>query len=75
MFQKIANILSIVSFVMVTSVIGGGYFGYKYVTSPQFKTKIMNEVLGNVQNLLPNMLDNEIPEITGPSIMLLDNKK
>ena len=75
MLNRVCQILSIVSFVMVTSVIGGGYFGYKYVTSPQFKTKIMNEVLGNVQNLLPNMLDNEIPEITGPSIMLLDNKK
>ena len=39
MFQKIANVLSIVSFVMVTSVIGGGYFGYKYVTSEQFQNK------------------------------------
>ena len=75
MFQKIANVLSIVSFLMVASMSGGAYFGYKYVTSPQFKTKIMNEVLGNVQNLIPKMLDNEIPEITGPSIMLLDDKK
>ena len=75
MLNRVCQILSIVSFVMVTSVIGGGYFGYKYVTSPQFKTKIMNEVLGNVQNLLPNMLDNEIPEVTGPSILLLDDKK
>jgi len=57
MFQKIANILSIVSFVLVSSVIGGSYFGYKYVTSEQFKTKLMNEVLGNVQGLMPKMLD------------------
>ena len=55
MFQKIANVLSIVSFLMVTSVIGGGYFGYKYVTSEQFKAKIMNEVLGNVQGLMPDI--------------------
>ena len=75
MFQKIANILSIASFVLITSSLGASYFGYKYLTSPQFKTKIMNEVLGNVQNLIPKMLDNEIPEITGPSIMLLDDKK
>ena len=45
MFQKIANVLSIVSFVMVTSVISGVYFGYKYVTSEQFQTKMMNKVL------------------------------
>ena len=68
MFQKIANILSILSFVLVSSVIGGGYFGYKYVTSEQFKTKIMNEVLGNVQGLMPDILDNELPDVTGKSI-------
>ena len=37
MFQKIANILSIVSFIMVASMSGGAYLGYKYVTSEQFK--------------------------------------
>ena len=68
MFNKIANVLSIVSFLMVTSVIGGGYFGYKYVTSEQFKTKMMNEVLSNVQGLMPKMLDNKIPKVTGPSL-------
>jgi len=68
MFQKIANVLSIVSFIMVSSVIGGGYFGYKYVTSEQFKNKLMNEVLGNVQNLMPKMLDNNLPDTTGKSI-------
>ena len=68
MFNKIANVLSIVSFLMVTSVIGGGYFGYKYVTSEQFKTKLMNEVLGNVQGLMPDILDNALPDLTGPTI-------
>ena len=70
MFQKIANILSIVSFVMVTSVVGGGYFGYKYVTSPQFQNKMINMVLSDVQKLMPKMLDNNIPDTTGKSIPL-----
>ena len=39
MFQKIANILSIVSFLMVASMSGGTYFAYKYVTSEQFQIK------------------------------------
>ena len=68
MFQKIANILSIVSFVLVSSGIGGGYFGYKYVTSEQFQTKMMNKVLGSVQGLMPKMLDQGLPEMTGPSL-------
>ena len=70
MFQKIANVLSILSFIMVTSVIGGGYFGYKYVTSEQFKAKMMNQVMGNVKGMLPNVMDNALPKTTGPSIAL-----
>ena len=68
MFQKIANILSIVSFVLVSSVIGGSYFGYKYVTSEQFETKMMNKVLGSVQGLMPKILDQGLPDMTGPSL-------
>ena len=55
--------------------LGGGYFGYKYLTSEQFKTKMMNEVLVNVQKLMPKMLENVIPERTGGSILLLEEKK
>ena len=70
MFQKIANVLSILSFIMVTSVIGGGYFGYKYVTSEQFKAKMINQVMGNVKGMLPNVMDNALPKTTGPSMAL-----
>ena len=68
MFQKIANILSIVSFVLVSSVIGGGYFGYKYVTSEQFQTKMMNKVLGGGGDMMPKVLDQGLPKMTGPTI-------
>ena len=71
MFQKIANVLSIVSFVMVASMTGGAYFGYKYVTSEQFQTKMMNKVLGNVQGMMPKVLDNALPNTTGQSIPFL----
>ena len=70
MFNKIANVLSIISFVMVASMSGGAYFGYKYVTSEQFKARIMNEILGNVKGMMPNVLDNALPKTTGPSIGL-----
>ena len=68
MFQKIANVLSIISFVIVASMSGGAYFGYKYVTSENFKARVMNEILGNVQGMMPKMLDNKIPEMTGTSL-------
>ena len=68
MFQKIANVLSIISFVMVASMSGGAYLGYKYVTSEQFKSRVMNEILGNVQGMMPKILDNSLPSQTGQSI-------
>jgi len=68
MFQKISNILSIASFVLITSTLGASFFGYKYVTSEQFKAKIMNEVLSNVKGLMPDVLGNSLPSTTGKSI-------
>ena len=70
MFQKISNILSIASFVLITSTLGASYFGYKYISSEQFKTKIMNQILGEVQGLMPKMLDNALPDNVGESLQL-----
>ena len=71
MFQKIANILSIVSFLMVASMSGGAYLGYKYVTSEQFQSRVMNEILGNIQGMMPKILDNGLPKMTGPSMPII----
>ena len=68
MFQKIANTVSIISFLMVASMTATGVIGYKYVTSEQFKSKVMNEILGNGQGMMPKVLDNVMPKTTGPSI-------
>ena len=68
MFQKISNILSIASFVLIVSTLGSAFFGYKYVTSEQFKAKMMNEILGNVKGLMPDVLEKGLPDLTGPSL-------
>ena len=75
MFQKISNILSIASFVLITSTLGASYFGFKYVTSEQFKAKMMNEVLSNVKGLMPDVLGNSLPNKTGVSIPALPKPK
>ena len=74
MFQKICNYLSILSTVLVLGILGGGFFTFKYVTSEQFKNKLMNEVLGNVQGLMPKVLDNNLPGMTGPSLPIPSKK-
>ena len=68
MFQKIANILSIISFVMVASMTATGVVGYRYVTSEQFKSSVMNEILGNVQGMMPKILEKGLPDVTGESL-------
>ena len=68
MFQKICNYLSILSTVLVLGIFGGGFFTYKYVTSEQFKAKMMNEILGNVKGLMPDVLEKGLPDFTGPSL-------
>jgi len=70
MFQKIANCLSIISFLMVASMTATGVIGYRYVTSENFKSQVMNEILGNIQGAMPKVLDNVIPDVTGSPIPL-----
>ena len=70
MFQKICNYLSILSTVLVLGILGGGFFTFKYVTSEQFKAKMMNQVLENVQGLMPDVLEKGLPDLTGPSLPL-----
>ena len=71
MLNRICQVLSIISFVMVASMSGGAYFGYKYVTSENFKSQVMNEIIGNVQGMMPKLLDQGLPKMTGPSMPII----
>ena len=51
--------------------LGGGYLGYRYVTSENFKAQVMNEILANVQNMMPKLLDKGLPKMTGPSMPII----
>ena len=68
MFQKICQVASLLSLILSASMAGGGYFAYRYFTSEGFKAKVMNEVMQNVQGLMPKMLDTTIPDMTGNTI-------
>tara|TARA_Y100000401_G_C8249545_1_gene187375 strand:- start:194 stop:427 length:234 start_codon:yes stop_codon:yes gene_type:complete len=68
MFARICQIASLLSLLLSASMVGGSYFAYKYVTSEQFKARVMNEVMQNVSSLLPKALDKGLPDVTGPSL-------
>ena len=48
-----------------------GVIGYRYVTSEQFKSKVMNEILDNVSGMMPKVLDQELTQMTGPSMPII----
>ena len=72
--RKLLDIITIVTGILMLGILGGGFFTYKYVLSEQFKAKIMNQILGEVKGLLPNVMDNALPKTTGISIPTLPKK-
>ena len=70
MLRKALDIITIVTGILMLGILGGGFFTYKYVQSPQFQKKIMDKVLGEVQGLMPDVLGNALPDVTGESMPL-----
>ena len=66
--RKLLDILTIVTSILTLSIIGTGFFTYRYVTSDGFKEKVLEKVMGQVSGLMPDVLDKAIPDMTGGSI-------
>ena len=65
--QKIINALSVISFLLVVAISGGGVFGYLWITNEENQEKLKKELVGNLTGSLP------IPKgLTGPSIPTAD---
>ena len=65
MVRKIIDGLAVASFVLTAGIIGGGYFGYKYVTSPQGQAKIKNALMGDLKKAMPSQIKKQLPKVTG----------
>ena len=70
MFNKIANILSIISFLMVSSMSVGAYLAIQYMKSPEFERNLKNKVMGDLQNKMKNEIPKQLPKFSGPSMPL-----
>jgi hypothetical protein len=68
MVRKILDGLAVASFVLTAGIIGGGFFGYKYVTSPQGQAKIKNAIMGDIKKALPSAIGHAMPKATGDAI-------
>jgi len=61
--QKIINALSVISFLLVVAISGGGVFGYLWITNEENQEKIKKQLIGNLTESLP------IPKaLTGPAL-------
>ena len=75
MYQKIANILSIISFLMVSSMSVFAYMAVKYMQSPEFERTLKNKLMGSLEDKLPDVIGDKIPDFTGPSVELPETKQ
>ena len=66
--QKIINILSILSFLLISSSLVGTFIGYRWLTSPKFEKYLKNKIMNNIDNVLPDAIKGGMPEFTTPPI-------
>ena len=61
--QKIINALSVISFLLVVAISGGGIYAYLFITNEENQEKLKKELIENLTGSLP------IPKtLTGPAI-------
>ena len=66
--RKVLDIITIVTGILMLGILGGGFFTYRYLTSESFQKQMMDKVLGGVGDMMPKVLDDSLPKMTGPSI-------
>ena len=66
--RKVLDIITIVTGILMVGILGGGFFTYRYLTSESFQKQMMDKVLGGVGDMMPKVLEKNLPEMTGVSI-------
>ena len=61
----IIKVLVYVNTALMVALLGGGFFGYRYVTSPQFEKQIKNVIMGDLKKAMPNQIQKQLPKATG----------
>ena len=75
MLDRVIKIISILSFLMSLSMAAFGYVAIRYMQSPEFERTLKNKLMGSLEDKLPDVMKETLPELTGPSIQIPDTKK
>ena len=60
---------------MSISMAAFGFVAIRYMQSPEFERTFTNQIMGSLEDKLPDVMGNKIPDLTGPSIQLPDTPK
>ena len=66
--RKFLDSLTILTAILTLGIIGTGIFTYKTGTSDKFQQQLLDKVLKSVGDMMPKVLDDNLPEMTGVSI-------
>ena len=68
--QKIINGIACITFLLTIGVIGTGYFGYKYITSPEGQEKLKKQIIKELKGNMPDLINKELPAFTKPATVI-----
>ena len=71
MFQKIANVLSIISFLMVSSMSVGAFLAVRYMKSGEFERTLKNKIMGDLKEKMVEEIPKQLPKFSGPSMPII----
>jgi len=60
--QKILNIISVISFLLVAAITGGGVFGYLWITNEDNQKMLQDKAMEKVMGAI------KIPGLSGPAL-------
>ena len=70
MFNKICQVASLLSLLLSGSMAVFGYVAIRYMQSPEFERTLKNKIMGSLEDKLPDVMKETLPDLTGPSIQL-----
>ena len=55
---------------MSISMAAFGFVAIRYMKRPEFERTLKNKIMGSLEDKLPDVMGNKMPDFTGPSVQL-----
>ena len=52
-----------------------GFVAIRYMQSPEFERTLKNKIMGSLEDKLPDVMEKQMPDLTGPSVQLPEPPK